>query len=519
MNSSASHRLPYENPDPSNSEKVKHAKAFVAAYEAARAEGLTDEENAEWLEDMKEEREVLEEKPLISPRVILTKRSLPPREGSMWNHMKDSDDSSAWLKMFAMTRNMFDLICDTCDLLGELDEYRPKEGKRGPKRVLSVRDVLAICVRQFLCPPVCNLLLLLAMFFGVSQTAICRALNTGTDALLRILRVIPLASIGYPDEDETVRIKNAWKGLRDRFGEAPLDLFEHIAAFFIDGTTTPGCRHRIPEIDNLMWSHKYGQCWQMQLVVSMLGTVVDFCPAWLGCTHDSRAGIAILARFQQAAGKWAMITDIGYKNFAMGFHKVTPVPGVPLGFKPIFRPMGLGTYVIPELRDWVMKCSKWFTALRQCNEMVNGGIKRTFPRILHPMRFEERDDLRRNSEIVIRLWNYRTRVLGFNEVKTISSRRTDPFFCAALRCTFAMKSEGNYSSQAALKAYTTFLERHVDEKPTPYASAEAFEEDVAACEEQFHAMLKEMNGDADRDVPQEDEDDVGEDGILAEEFE
>jgi hypothetical protein len=202
----------------------------------------------------------------------------------------------------------------------------------------------------------------------------------------------------------------------------------------------------------------------------------------------------------------------------MGFHKVTPVPGVPLGFKPIFRPMGLGTYDIPELQDWVMKCSKCFTALRKCNEMVNGGIKRTFPRILHPMRSEERDDLGRNSEIVIRLWNYRTRVLGFNEVQTISSRRTDPFFCAALRCTFAMKSERNYSSQAALKAYTTFLERHVDEKPTPYTSAEAFEEDMAACEEQFHAMLKEMNGDADRDVPQEDKDD-GEDGILAEEFE
>jgi hypothetical protein len=79
MNLATSRRLAYENPISSNAEKVRHTQEFVEAYHGAKAGGLSDAQDAEWLDDWDEEMNFLNEKPLMSPKVTLITSFLPPR--------------------------------------------------------------------------------------------------------------------------------------------------------------------------------------------------------------------------------------------------------------------------------------------------------------------------------------------------------------------------------------------------------------------------------------------------------
>ena len=468
---------------------LQQSLEYIEDIKEALDGDLPDEEMASWVSGLEEQLAALTEKPLQSPRVYVSAADLGAKASSIWERMKTTQSEAAFLKLLGMSPNMFRLLVETADDMHELDSYRPLASKRGPKHILSVTDVLAICVRMYLSPPVCNINETLAIFFCVSQPVIWRALNIGLPVLLRLLRTIPLSALEYPGDEDKEALLNAYKGMEGKFGKCPFHLEGIMLALMIDGTNTPACRHRIALIDDCLFSKMKGYSWNTQLIVSFLGLIVDFDPGWFGCVHDGRASRKLLARWRNKDINTlglSLLADVGYKATSTGLEGVSS--DSPSG-QYMFRPSGK-TQTIPELGEWVKRASNWLTKMRQMNEMVNGGIKRAYPYILKARRFEDQALLQRDWEIVCRLWNFRTRVMGFNEARTISTRHTDPVFCAALKCATAAKKD----SREALNHYVSFMEKHAFDKPIPFTTDEAFDADVAACEEEYYKMVREENG-------------------------
>jgi len=76
--------------------------------------------------------------------------------------------------------------------------------------------------------------------------------------------------------------------------------------------------------------------------------------------------------------------------------------------------------------------SKNLVVFRQSNEHGNGGLKRAFPLLTEAIRFDDRQILRRDMELCIRLWNMRTRLVGWNQVNTTYMRHADADFARVM---------------------------------------------------------------------------------------
>lgn len=70
--------------------------------------------------------------------------------------------------------------------------------------------------------------------------------------------------------------------------------------------------------------------------------------------------------------------------------------------------------------------------MRQSNDHGNGGLKRAFPILDVPFRFDDNPRLLRDMEMCIRLWNMRTRLVGWNQVQTTYMRHADDDFTDVL---------------------------------------------------------------------------------------
>lgn len=69
--------------------------------------------------------------------------------------------------------------------------------------------------------------------------------------------------------------------------------------------------------------------------------------------------------------------------------------------------------------------SRNLVVFRQSNEHGNGGIKRAFPILQRAVAYDRKETLERDVELCIRLWNCRTRLVGWNQVNTTFMRHAD----------------------------------------------------------------------------------------------
>jgi antibiotic biosynthesis monooxygenase (ABM) superfamily enzyme len=81
-----------------------------------------------------------------------------------------------------------------------------------------------------------------------------------------------------------------------------------------------------------------------------------------------------------------------------------------------------------ENREWLQLCSKWLTSYRQYNEHGNGGLKRAFIRISEPVLVRDIPRFKQDFITCMQLYNLRSRVLGFNQVRTAVLGESDKNF-------------------------------------------------------------------------------------------
>jgi hypothetical protein len=98
----------------------------------------------------------------------------------------------------------------------------------------------------------------------------------------------------------------------------------------------------------------------------------------------------------------------------------------------VARPLIKSDLFAPENKDALERASANLVVFRQSNEHGNGGLKRAFPLLTEKVRFDDRHILERDMEMCVRLWNMRTRLVGWNQVNTTYMRHADDDFARCL---------------------------------------------------------------------------------------
>lgn len=229
----------------------------------------------------------------------------------------------------------------------------------------------------------------------------------------------------------------------------------------MDGTTTPACVDPTEEKQRLMKGNK-GHAWNHVLMVrhscvwggvmgivsapasrssssaapllpttqfDMFGRVCDYTLAHYGTMNDERASVPLIERHRSAVTnphRLGLILDNGWKTREI-FHDGS-------GDRPqVVRALAGGDVYDEDDADYVLRCSASVTVARQFNEHNNGGLKRCFPILQNPVRMDDREIIRRDMEICIRMYNMRTRLVGYNQSQTAYLRHTDEDFRETLK--------------------------------------------------------------------------------------
>jgi len=159
------------------------------------------------------------------------------------------------------------------------------------------------------------------------------------------------------------------------------------------------------------------------------GTIVDYSICNYGTVNDERASVDILMRHRSPATnplKLGLVLDSGWKA------RETFTDGSD-GRPQVTRPLTALDVVDPSVREALERASANLVVFRQSNEHGNGGLKRAFPILIMPVRYDDRPRLERDMEMCIRLWNMKTRVVGWNQINTTYMRHADADFADVLK--------------------------------------------------------------------------------------
>jgi len=236
-----------------------------------------------------------------------------------------------------------------------------------------------------------------------------------------VLVSIPEAQCRFPSADDGMAMELA---ARAQYGSPPAGAdFERPVCLLLDGTVTYVCSVSSVEQQQLYAYRNGGHALNHALMWDLYGCCVRYAICAPGTTHDARLAAPLIAQQQSERtnpAKHGLLVDTGYT----GMGTATP-PAV-------FRP--LKTEHIPVDSAALFRAfSGYMTVRRQAVEWANGALKRLAPRIIVPMRLDQLEKYRLVFEIALHLNNFRTRRIGFNQLKTVFFRHVDENFRQQLR--------------------------------------------------------------------------------------
>ena len=257
--------------------------------------------------------------------------------------------------------------------------------------------------------------------FGTAHSVLQRALWPALQRLRDVLVSIPEAQCRFPSAEDGMTMEIA---ARSQYGAPPAGAdFECPCCLLLDGTTTPVTDVSNIELQQLYAYRNGGHVFNHALMWDLYGCCVAYSICAPGTTHDARLAAPLIAQQQSTRtnpAKHALLVDTGYT----GVGTATPPA--------IFRP--LKSELIPADSAALFRAfSAYMTVRRQAVEWANGALKRLAPRILVAMRLEQREKYRLVFEIALHLNNFRTRRIGFNQLKTVFFRHVDENFRHQLR--------------------------------------------------------------------------------------
>ena len=268
---------------------------------------------------------------------------------------------------------------------------------------LTERDCLALALRFM---TTTGRLKDLEFDFGCVDQILQRELWPALERLRVVLFATVDAQCRMPTLQEGTDMEVA---ARTRYGPPPID-FARPAILYMDGTMiiVRGVANKEDQAKLAYYGGKHfavNNC----LVFDQYGCIVTYVICVPGCFHDARIARTVFENL--ASDTWnpnhfGCIVDSGYTGHDKSGDD---------GEAAVFRPMKSGQISLDEL---ALKFSAYIVTRRQANEWANAALKRSWPRVLVPVEYSRLEKLQLVLEIAIHLQNFRTRRVGFNQLKS-----------------------------------------------------------------------------------------------------
>ena len=324
-------------------------------------------------------------------RHYITRTSLRPHAVSAGHHLIVQRDNMAYIDTFGFGVDVFDYLhrCVAPRLM--------KTTRNGRPRAMSSCACLALTLQWF---NTCCPLKTLATIYGITPSTVSDVLRKTKSILIDKLPFIHEARIQWPTADEMEQLsalvaQRARGTLLHVFGfvdgirldiETPDDPLEENA--YYSGATSTHC------INNVI-------CFQS-----------DGCICWARCNvagakQDNSIALPLYDLLEQKTPRpYVILGDSAFYSARMQYLVLTPLKeGEVLSTDPVIRRFEL-----------IMSSS--ITSQRVAAEWGNSALKRTFARLKIPLSSNaiEREKV---LLIILYLFNLRTRLTGFNQIKTL----------------------------------------------------------------------------------------------------
>ena len=383
-------------------------------------EGPYKEECMIYLESVADDIESLFKlKRYVTPRYHFRSNDM---KVSFWQHIRHHGTEESMLKYLRISRTMFLSIAEKMrDNLPVSRDTATHGIKRGQPPKFDYIDLTALALRYFQTA----MQLPLAIEFGATEPLISKTLTLALKAFHTSILEFDVAKPRYPTTEEA---ETMFEAIIKQHGPPPMNIeVPYAIALALDGTFTPVHTSKNATENMNRHSANKGDGLNHIIMINYFGEVVDYELCRLGSCHDSRAARDVFARHRDPdynASKTAVVVDSGFKGNADSVWQSD--------FAPVYMPL-VKKRVPKQHYKLLQTWSKWLTTIRQAIEMFNGNIKRSFPLFTKEILQGQEKSHGRNMESIIYLWNFRTRVLGYNEVQTTYKKNVDEDFEKMLR--------------------------------------------------------------------------------------
>lgn len=349
---------------------------------------------------------------LRSPRVNTTQASLAG--GKFWRHIRENPDDGAYMQFFGVPVFLFKHIAARMKPLVP-HKYDPArkfshEVDYFDLTAFSLRRLQIISVDKDMCRD-----------FGINWATLSRHLEVGKMYLQPVIRSFHEARVVYPSLDEA---QEQLKGLIAQHGPPPekWKAEAHPPVLFVDGMFTPRKKCGDLEQQEAFQSGLHGPGSNNLLMNDISGTYVDAAIGGTGTINDGRMNRQMFERHQSPEinpHRLGLVADTAFR------HKR--------------RFVGDGAPVWTTLKDgekifagWTKKeflhHASYVPKARSSNENMNGGLQKSFPRVHKKVSIAHHAEAVDDLATCMMLFNLRTRVVGFNQLRTMFMRHVDMNF-------------------------------------------------------------------------------------------
>lgn len=338
---------------------------------------------------------------------------------SLWDYMREDGRESAFIRFLGFSKWVFELIAERMrPFLRRFDPAARKEDKtRGPKPLYDYIDITAMILRRYqISTDVTKRLE--CDFFRVDST-LGPYVAAGKEALPLALDDWHYAAVRYLTKQEA---DDTWEAIKVHHGPPPFDesSLPGPLSMTFDGTTSPVKKDSNNEKQMLCMGAK-GHALNNGLLWAGNGTICDYALGLYGTTHDSRASQYLFERLWDTSinpHKQGVIVDIGLKGYCNSGAD---------GRAAVLRPLS-SELVQADLYDHAAATSAWLTSVRQYNENGNAALKRSFPFFNRAIDMKDAPSHAKEMVTIVKLFNVRTRIVGYNQIQTQYMKYVDANF-------------------------------------------------------------------------------------------
>ena len=315
-----------------------------------------------------------------------------------WRRLYAAQDDMAWVSMMGVSPAVFNVLLA---VFAPRYDVQGRGTARGRKRTEHPADALGLFLHWSMLSSGAKYL---SLIFGMTPSSVSRVINRAMDVLPAVLNELREADVMWPERSDLARFAEmveARSGLLNVWG-------------FVDGLSLP--TYRPGKADRAWyngWKHRY-QCTNV-FVFTPDGCIAYARFNYAGCSHD-----ALLS--ERLFGFLAKNIPAPYRLVAdTAFPTLNDLNGK------IVTPLKSGAVLsgnIHEVRERIY-FHQTITSTRQAAEWGMRAFQGMFPRLYARMPACHATR-KRWLNILIPLFNFRTRTMGINQIRTVYSNDYEP---------------------------------------------------------------------------------------------